>query len=191
MIKNNLKKVVALLLSMSCILTNVSALGVSAEEDANGISNVVILNEEDNGQPPMICDEFGIVPYDGKVPNQNAAVDLRYNSPFVAHISSFKHVIYTNVMFTGAGGMTLSITGSVIAEYLNGDHSRRLTLSLYKYNAKGDDPVVFTDTIWYGYSMDLIHCYPLDAYSKYYVKVEKTQDNIYLYNLDIHVTKSC
>ena len=125
MIKNNLKKVVALLLSMSCILTNVSALGVSAEEDTTDISSdVIVLNEEDNGQPPKFYNgytEVGLVPCGDKVPSTSNIWNLSYNSYGNGSVkASFKHVVYTNYCFT------FNKNNSRIHADLNGD-------SLFQY----------------------------------------------------------
>lgn len=192
MIKNKLFKTLACVVSASCLLATTSALTVSAdEENTNTNSQIFVLNEEENGQPPVWYGDDGVMPCGANIPASSAVVNLSNNSPFIANISSFKHRVYTNVMFTGVSGMVVSITGGAISEYLNGDHTRRINLSVYKYNASSDDDLVISDTIDYRYDMDLVDCYPLDPYSKYYVRVDKTQDGIYLYNIDIHLNQTC
>ena len=60
-----LKKVLSIILSASCLLATASSLSVSADEtigDSNTNAQVFVLNEEDNGQPPIYYGDNDVAP---------------------------------------------------------------------------------------------------------------------------------
>lgn len=198
MIKNSFKRVVALLLSIGCILTNVSALGVSAEEDNNNISNVVILNEEDNGQPPVVDNEFSIVPYGSSKPSSNNVWKLS-QGPYNASISQFYHLIYTNYCFVvpkDGSRIHATISGDQILEYIDfcrgeGHTEFNFTFTLYEYKGalsgfKEIDSYEIVRPV--PTSNVLGHVFTgLKKDTKYCISVEKTVDGITFTNLNLSV----
>lgn len=198
MVSKKLTKVLACVLGVSCLLATTSALTISADEtigNSDTNTQVFILNEEDNGQPPVWYEDNGIMPCGATKPSRSDVWNLS-QSPYNASIVSFKEAVYTNCCFTVPDGgiLFVSISGDDIIDYINkklavNNHSYYFRFTLYKYNdVLGSSVVDSYQVTPLPTGSTLGHAFSgLESGVKYYVLIEKTVDYTYLNQLDLSV----
>lgn len=195
MFNRKLTKVLAGLLSVSCLLTTTSALTVSADEtigSSNTNAQVFVLNEEDNGQPPIYYGDDSIMPLGANPPFIADVWSLYSGGSYTASILSFKHLVYSDVVFsTVTGKIKVTISGSSLYNYLNLG-GKTVTIELYKCytdsNGNYHETIIKSSNCTSATNSFVANFSNLDTTAHYYVAVSKTQDNVYINNTTLTVS---
>lgn len=197
-----LKKVLSIILSASCLLATASSLSVSADEtigDSNTNAQVFVLNEENNGQPPIYYGDNGITVCGEDLPNANNIWNLS-NNGYTAYVSEFKHLVFTNYCFTlnNSGSIYVKFGGSDYMNYIYNkldkkDYDYYFKITLYeRTNILGLSSYSYVDSVTYtplptGQYIGKVFS-GLEAGKKYFVSIEKKKDYIYIYNSNLTIT---
>lgn len=210
MFKKNLTKVLACILSVSCLLSTTSALAISADDtigssDTN--TQVFTLNEEDNGQPPVYYDysESSIMPCDDTKPSYDGNLwNLSYNAyGGDGNVkASFKHEVYTNYCFTfneDTVRMHVLLSGDSLFQYFKEYcPNHYIEIELHEYyklplltgikiydNTVGTAKIVNTSS---NAGKVFTALKKTNSTSKYYVKFSKPKDGFEVSNVNVSVS---
>ncbi|MEE7582387.1 MAG: hypothetical protein UDO63_04145 [Oscillospiraceae bacterium] len=182
-----LKKVLSIILSASCLLATASSLSVSADEtigDSNTNAQVFVLNEENNGQPPIYYGDNDVVPYSNTPPSSSSVYYLSAGA-YNGWIEEFTARVFTNVMFTRATQIQVILGGGVdMQHYLSNYVGAKVSIVLYNENGK----VIQTETSVSPTTQITRYFYNLDRNSKYYFAVVKTYDGVTLNDVSLTIT---
>lgn len=186
MFSKKLTKLLACLLSASCLLATTSALTISAdEENTNTNTQVFVLNEEDNGQPPVWYGDDGVMPCGTSAPSPYNVYDMSNIRCYDGEISSFKHIVYSEAMFTGRPFYTVLLVGSNMKTYLNGDSNRWVAINIYKSDGTLLNKITMTSEN--PVSAQSLTSPTVSTSDKVYFAIEKKNDGITITDLSVDV----
>ena len=168
-----LKKVLSIILSASCLLATASSLSVSANDDYNvQSSSLVVVDDNINAR--------------GKyAPSYYNCVDMSTMAHYGCGNATFKHLVYSEIMFTGRNYYTVQIASNNLKSYLSGGTDRWVAINFYNSDGvclgrsvvtSSNASVSFTETFM-----------NLNSSARYYFSIEKKQDNITIEDLQVHV----
>lgn len=202
-----LKKVLSIILSTSCLLATASSLSVSADEtigDSNTNAQVFVLNEENNGQPPIYYGDNGVVTCGANPPTYSTTLwNLSYNSYGNGEVkATFKHELYTNYCFTfnkETASIHVLLSGSSLFQYFQQyyDKDYYVGIELHEYyqlplltGITVYDRTVSTFKLSHT-SSNVGHVFTgvskTNSTSKYYVKFFKPKDGFEISNVDVNI----
>lgn len=168
-----LKKVLAIILSASCLLATASSLSVSANDDYSvQSSSLIVVDDNVNAR--------------GKyVPSYYNYVDMSTMAHYSCGNATFKHLVYSEVMFTGRTYYTVRIASNNLKSYLSGGTDRWVAINFYNSDgvSVGRD-IITSDNASIAFAKTFMN---LNANSRYYFSIEKKQDNIYIEDLQIGI----
>lgn len=190
MFNKKLIKLLAYVLSASCLLATTSSLTVSADEtigSSNTNAQVFVLNEDDNGQPPIYYGDDGIMPY-GKNPPSTSNVYNLSNNSYHGNIESLYTAVYTESWLTGASTIKIVVQGGMdMRQWLEdyGHLGKNVKITLYdsSHNEVASNSSTNPNAIV------ALGVGGLNSSSRYYVKVSKTNDTVQLKGISLTIVK--
>lgn len=208
MFNKKLTKLLACFFSASCLLATTSSITVSADEtigDSNTNAQVFVLNEEDNGQPPIYYGNDGIMPCGEDEPSYNTTLwNLSYTNYGDGEVkASFKHEVYTSCCFTFNGDtavMHVVLNGNSLLQYCQQyPSSHYIDFELHEYytlplltGSKVYDRTVETKRVVNSSPTAGVVFSGLQktnsSTSRYYVKFSKPKDGFELLNVDVNIS---
>lgn len=184
-----LKKVLLIILSASCLLATASSLSVSADETIGDSDNNImfVLNEEDNGQPPVYYGDNGVVTC-GANPPSTANVYNLSNGSYHGNIDSLYTAVYTESWLTGANTIKIVVQGGIdMRNWLKnyGHLGKNVKITLYDSSHKE----VASNSSTNPNAIVTLSANGLNSSKRYYVKISKTNDTERLTSIGLTIVK--
>ena len=126
-----------------------------------------------------ILNEDIITPFGTSIPKNS--IDLSKND-YNGYIESMAYSLYTDVAFRNVDSISFRLTG-IPRDYIQGSLTKRVSVGIYQIGKSGEIERKYTES---NTSLSGTF-YNLDPSKEYYLRVYKTNDKVYIDDLDLEV----